>query len=68
MLYNVLEFIKNKTFVVDEIRIVRDGKFGSEVSDHIWTGLVGEVYRKVSYTNLFSSYIKITALFELNNL
>lgn len=67
MLYNVLEFIKNKTFVVDEIRIVRDGKFGSEVSDHIWTGLVGEVYRKVSYT-LFSIYIKIAVLFELNHL
>ncbi|CAH2103921.1 unnamed protein product [Euphydryas editha] len=29
-----------------ELRVVRDGKFGSEVSHHVWTGLVGEVYRK----------------------
>ncbi|XP_034839785.1 glutamate receptor 1-like isoform X1 [Maniola hyperantus] len=43
---DLADLVAAKLGIKYEIQIVRDGKFGSEVSHHIWTGLVGEVFRK----------------------
>lgn len=40
--------------IADELRIVRDGKYGAENPEVKggWDGMVGELVRQVSYTNL----------------
>ncbi|XP_023943017.1 glutamate receptor 1-like [Bicyclus anynana] len=43
---DLIELVAAKLGIKYEIHIVRDGKFGSEVSPHVWTGLVGEIFRK----------------------
>lgn len=34
--------------VLDELRLVKDGKYGSESPTGGWSGLVGEIVRRVS--------------------
>ncbi|CAH2217151.1 jg5468 [Pararge aegeria aegeria] len=45
----LMELISSQIGIQYEIRIVRDGNFGIEVSHNNWNGLVGEVLRKPSW-------------------
>nr|XP_032527538.1 glutamate receptor 1-like isoform X3 [Danaus plexippus plexippus] len=45
---DLVDLIAAKLGIKYEIRVVRDGKFGKEVSHRIWSGLVGEILRKDS--------------------
>lgn len=36
---------------LDDIRLVKDGKYGSESPTGAWSGLVGEIVRKVNTHN-----------------
>ena len=39
-------------FVADEIRTVKDGKYGTEETNGSWNGIVGELIRRVSATRI----------------
>lgn len=54
----------NCNFSIDEIRVVRDGKFGKEVSHRIWSGLVGEILRKVSRVSLLIGNTLVELVFQ----
>ncbi|XP_026500303.1 glutamate receptor 1-like [Vanessa tameamea] len=43
---DLADLVTAKLGIKYELRIVRDGKFGSEISHNAWSGLVGEVFRK----------------------
>ncbi|CAH0716026.1 unnamed protein product, partial [Brenthis ino] len=43
---DLTDLIAAKLGIKYEIRLVRDGAFGKEMSHHIWNGLVGEIFRK----------------------
>ena len=48
--------------MADEIRTVKDGKYGAEETNGSWNGMVGELIRRVSVTR-FAHFLCINRRF-----
>ena len=48
MVYDFMKAITDEMGTDFDIKIVDDGKYGTQNEDQSWTGMVGEVFRDVS--------------------